>query len=112
MIGLTNSYNSNSGLFGFFDCFFHCINGNKLSHSIMAINHCRYRCFKYNFRLCLRMDRSLFDSLMITHHSLHAMTFYSIKVSCKKHILDLIAFFLCKTKRLEYVSAKMIQCLI
>ena len=108
MIGLTDTDNAHTCFFRFFNCLFHGKNTDQLSHSVMSVNNSRNRCFKYYLWFGVRMDRSLFNTLVIANHSLHSMALNTIKICCQKHILNFCALFIIKTKSLKYIGTKLI----
>ena len=78
----------------------------------MAVNNRGYRGLEYDLGFCGRMNRTLFDSLMITDHSLHAMALNSIEIRGQQNVLDDFPLFLGKSEVVKNIGAETIQCFI
>ena len=59
---------------------------NYLPHTAVTVNICGNGGFKNNLGLCINLDKSLFNSFMVAHKSLHTVRLNSINVGKQKNI--------------------------
>ena len=105
-VGISNGYNCHTNLLCLFNGNTHRLVAKELTHTVITLNNGRNGSFKNNFWLCVNLDKTFFNALMITHKSLHTVRFDAVKVTCQQNVNDNFAFALIKAEFKKCIGAE------
>ena len=106
VVGIAHGYHAKSRLFRLFNSYFHSLDAEYLSHSVVTLDNCGKGSFKNDLGLGVDLNHASRNFLVVTNHSLNTVRFYSRKVRLEKNSGNLASFFLAEAVALKGLYAK------
>ena len=111
MAGITNGNHAHTVFLSLFDCHFHRLVTDDLSHTVMTVNNSRCRSFLNNFKIRDRILNTCFDSVDINRlEAVAAVGFDTASVRFKDNVNNNLAVLSRNTYTLERINHKIMQC--